>query len=131
MADKGFTPKQQKFIELFNGNATEAARLAGYTGSDSVLGKTGFDLLRNPKIHEAIEKRSIRSMKHHIATREERQAFWTQVMLDAAEEMPMRLKASELLGKSFADFTEKIEHSGAISLGELILGSMKDKDADE
>ena len=41
---------------LTNGNnATEAARKAGYTGNETVLGVTGFRLLRNPKIQTYIK----------------------------------------------------------------------------
>ena len=51
------TPKQRRFVEAYKGNATEAARLAGYSGDDNVLGVTGYDLLRNPKIFHAIAER--------------------------------------------------------------------------
>jgi phage terminase small subunit len=106
------TPKQRRFIEAYTGNATEAARLAGYQGNDDVLGVTGFDLLRIPKIAQAIAEREERAITGLIATREERQAFWTQVMNDSTSEMKDRLKAAELLGKSQADFIDRHEHSG-------------------
>jgi hypothetical protein len=45
-----------------------------------------------------------------VATREERQAFWTSVMRgEEGAEMSERLKASELLGKSQLDFKERVE----------------------
>ena len=49
-------------------------------------------------------------MQPVIATRDERQKFWTDVMNSSSEEMRDRLKASELLGKSEADFTENRNH---------------------
>lgn len=56
-----FTPKQVLFVEAYLGearfNATAAARLAGYSGSANTLAVTGHDLLRNPKITEAIRTR--------------------------------------------------------------------------
>lgn len=106
------TPKQRKFIEAYSGNATEAARLAGYSGDDNVLGVTGHDLLRNPKIAHAIAEREERAITGLIATREERQAFWTQMMNDPVVDARDRLRAAELLGKSQADFIDKHEHSG-------------------
>jgi hypothetical protein len=45
-------------------------------------------------------------------TREERLQFWSD-MMDGAERESDKLKASELLGKASADFTEKVEHTGA------------------
>lgn len=49
-------PRQQAFVReyLVDGNATAAARRAGYRGSDSVLAATGHELLRIPKVAEAI-----------------------------------------------------------------------------
>jgi hypothetical protein len=44
-----------------------------------------------------------------IATREDRQSFWTEVMRDKLEKMVDRLRASELLGKSQADFVDRME----------------------
>lgn len=41
-----------------------------------------------------------------IDTRAERQAFWTQVRKDTKQPMAVRLKASELPGRSQADFVE-------------------------
>lgn len=55
------TGKQQAFINAYLGvakfNATEAARIAGYEGDDNVLGVTGFENLRNPKIAAEVSRR--------------------------------------------------------------------------
>jgi phage terminase small subunit len=104
------TPKQQKFVEAYAGNATEAARIAGYKSPEV----EGHRLLRNAKIDRAIKDREKEPRKLRIATREERQKFWTDVMLDAEQRMNDRLKAAELLGKSNADFSEKIINSGEV-----------------
>lgn len=115
-----FTARQQKFIDAYQGNGVEAARAAGYQGSYGTLGQTAYELLKNPEIAKAIAERQTKSSNKLIATREERQAFWTTVMLDTVEDMRNRLKASELLGRSNADFTEKIEHSGTLELAESL-----------
>lgn len=111
------TVRQQRFIDAYDGNATDAARKAGYSGSDAVLGVTAHDLLRNPKVAAAIRERLAPVTKAIIATREERQAFWTSVQQDPFASMSDRLRASELLGKSEADFTDKVKHEGNISIG--------------
>ena len=110
------TAKQQAFVEAYAGNATDAARKAGYAGSDDTLAQVGHANLRNLKIAAAIAARGAQASKRRIASREERQAFWTGVMEDAAEEMSARLKASELLGKSEADFLERLQHEGNVTL---------------
>ena len=125
-----FTPKQQSFINSYNGNGTEAARLAGYKGSETALGVTAYELLRNPKIVDAIDKRNAKPITRHIATREERQAFWTEVMLDQEQRMSDRLKAAELLGRSNADFIERIEADVNYNAGIIRLPYKKPVGAD-
>lgn len=58
-----------------------------------------------------------------IATRAERQAFWTQVMCAEKERTADRLKAAELLGRSEADFVERLQHEGKLTLEQLVLAS--------
>jgi phage terminase small subunit len=101
-------PKQSAFVEAYAGDGVEAARKAGYTGTPAVLAITASKLLRVSKVAEAIAKRRQANTKRLIASREERQEFWTLVMKDTGEEMRERLKASELLGRSEADFIERI-----------------------
>lgn len=61
MSAGALTGKQQAFINAYLGearfNATEAARIAGYEGNDNVLGVTGHENLRNPKIAAEINRR--------------------------------------------------------------------------
>lgn len=112
--------RQQAFVDCYAGNATDAARKAGYTGSDAVLGVTGHNLLKNPKVSAAIKARQAAPRALRIATREERQAFWTETLLDEKQRMADRLKAAELLGRSEADFTEKLIMKGELTLAQLV-----------
>jgi len=106
----GFSAMQQRFIELFNGNATEAARAAGYSPKNA--GKIGGQLLSNPRIASAIFNREKTRRAADIADREERQKFWTAVFRDEHRPMKDRLRASELLAKSEGDFIDRTEISG-------------------
>lgn len=112
--------RQRKFIDAYTGNASEAARKAGYKDPN-----TGERLMRDPEIKAEIRKRSDEQREPLIATRKERQRFWTSVMMDRAEEMKDRLKASELLGRSCADFTDKVNVTGTVTLEQLVMGSLK------
>ena len=98
------------------GNATEAARLAGYSGNAKVLQVTGSHNLSNPIIAKAIAQR--RQARPEIATREERQAFWSAVLRgeESSAKMADRLKASELLGKTQLDFKEVHVHEGSVAV---------------
>jgi phage terminase small subunit len=119
------TDKQKKFVAVYEGNATEAARLAGYKGSDETLRQVGSENLTKPHILSLIQNRNNKEINKMIATREERQQFWSSIMRNEQSEMRDRLKASELLGKSQADFTEKVEHSGSLA------SKLSDEELDE
>jgi len=117
------TEKQRRFCEAFaanGGNATGAARDAGYAKPDP----EGARLLGNARIQAEIETMRKQKTDKAIASRQERQAFWTKIMRDSREEMKDRLKASEILGKSHGDFVNRIEHSGPG--GGPIAGEMSD-----
>jgi len=97
-----FTVKQQRFIDFYDGNATKAARIAGYSHPKPQAAR----LLTNVNIFEAIKYREIRRNKSTIADRQERQEFWTKNLRDTSLDIAHRHKASELLGRSEADFTD-------------------------
>ena len=100
------TTKQKAFVAAFHGNAAEAARAAGYSAKTAKA--IGSELLTKPDIKEAIQERERERTDSMIATREERQRFWTAIMRDEETELKDRLRASELLAKSEADFMEKV-----------------------
>ena len=110
------TPKQRRFVELYNGNATEAAIAAGY--SRKTARSIGQRILTNVDISEAIKAREDKELRHFIANREERQRLWTEIMNDPEMKTSDRLRASELLGRSEGDFIERqaVELSGSVNV---------------
>lgn len=119
MSEK-LTPRQRKFAEVYEGNGVEAARVAGYTGSPGTLAVTAYHLLRLPKVRELISAREEGVLASLTMNREERQELWSRLAADPDIEPSIRLKASELLGKSQADFTERLEVKGELTLVDLI-----------
>ena len=111
------TAKQKRFIEVFDGNATKAARIAGYANPN----ECGRRCINHPEIAAAIRAREDANLAPDIATREERQAFWSATMRDAEQEMKDRLRASELLGKSNADFIDRLQQDGQIEINVKIV----------
>jgi len=118
MDKKKLTTKQQRFVDFYDGNATEACRKAGYKGNENTLNQMANKLVRNGKIKTAIEKREKLSNKRIIMDRESRQELWTMIALDIKERTDTRLRASELLGKSEGDFIDRHELSGNIAIEE-------------
>ena len=113
----GLTAKQRRFCEAYasNGNALKSAEIAGYAKPSP----QSAQVLESLSVQQALEKLRLTETKRYIATREERQEFWTRVMMGLEQDadgspvkMRDRLKAAELLGRSGADFLERIQHSG-------------------
>lgn len=107
---RALLPKQQAFVEHYAacGNATEAARRAGYKKPNP----QGAENLAKPNIQAAIAALTEKTASTRIANAKERQEFWTSVMrADEGYEADMkdRLKASELLGRAQLDFIDKVE----------------------
>jgi len=103
---QGLTEKQRRFCEAYSsngGNALQAATAAGYKQPHP----TGQRQLQKATIVKALELLRSDTTNAAIADRTERQSTWTEIMRDPNEETKDRLKASELLGRSQGDFTEK------------------------
>ena len=100
------THKQQLFVDYYEGNATEAAIKAGYSKKSAPI--IGHENLRKPNIIEALKAREHNSAVYtgHIQSRQERQLFWSDTIIDKNIDISARLKASELLGRSEADFID-------------------------
>lgn len=117
MADK-LTARQQRFVDAYDGNATQAAIAAGYSAKNAR--NTGARMLTKANIRAALRAREKDRSAPMIATREERQAFWTEIMRDENTMIMARLKAAELLGKSEADFVEKVDVRGELTVSSVL-----------
>lgn len=100
------TLKQRKFVELYEGNATDAAIKAGYAKKHA--GKIGFQLLEITRIAEAIKKRQDKKINRKIADRNERAELYTDIMRHSNDEN-VRIKACEVLGKMEGDFVTRVD----------------------
>jgi len=133
------TEKQERFIDYYIelGNATEAAKKAGY--SERTAYSIGNENLKKPEIKKQIEERLKELEDKRIAKAEEVLKYLTSVMRgEETEEVVVvegigegmssattikkqvgareRIKAAELLGKRYALFTDKLDVSEPISI---------------
>lgn len=116
MNGKPLSERERRFVDAYMGpaagNASEACRLAGYSIKAATV--QGARMLAKASIQSAIAERV--TADPQIATRDERQRLWSDIAFgrgvyaDAA--LKDRIRASELLGKSQADFVERHEHAG-------------------
>lgn len=113
---RDLSPKQQAFVEHYAacGNATEAARQAGYSAGRARV--IGGENLTKPAIQAALAELTAKVASERIADVVERQEYWTALMRgekqDDPEMLKIGLKASELLGKAQGDFIYRKEHTG-------------------
>ena len=110
------TPKQQAFAEYYLqcGNASEAARLAGY--SKRTAGSIGDENLQKPAIRQYIQEHMEVASGERIATADEVMEYFTRVMRGEEKDafgldvsISDRNKAAEALGKRYGLFTDKID----------------------
>lgn len=129
---KKLTVKQKKFADeyIISGNASEAARNAGY--SEKTAGSIGDENLKKPEIKTYIDKRLQEIEDQAIAKQDEVLKYLTAVVRGESRSEVIviegqgdgtskarrvkkepdekeRLKAAELLGKRYALFTDRQE----------------------
>jgi len=123
MSNQNLSPKQKAFCETYasnGGNATQAARVAGYKKARQM----GSENLSKPDIQQYIAHLTDKVSDERVAIMTERQEFWTSVLRGEEAsgtdsegndvfDMKHRLKASELLGKSQGDFIDRKIITGA------------------
>jgi phage terminase small subunit len=108
------TEKQKKFCDYYIhcGNATEAARKAGY--SAKTANRIATENLSKPVIQDYIRHRNKELEDARTAGMKEVREFWTAILRDDMEETKDRLKASEFIAKTHGAFLDKVEHSGEV-----------------
>lgn len=97
------TTQEQRFVDAFAGDLEAAALSLGLEVP------AARRLLAKPAVADAIRARELAESgkARGVATRLERQQFWSRLMTDEANEKDLRIKASELLGRSEGDFIER------------------------
>lgn len=136
MSKQKLTTRQKLFIEAYlaNPNGTEAARKAGYKGSDKQLAVIATQNLNKLNISRVVEKRvekaamSADEVLHELA--EIAKSDWKEHLeikygkdgevIDAILRLADKIKALELIGKHHKLFTEKLEHSGEVQVTRVI-----------
>lgn len=114
-ADKPLSPKMQLFVEAYfanDYNATEAARIAGYSGDNH--NKMGHELLSKPHIQAAIQKRAQEKIKEISLTEEYviRKLVRTIEKAEQDNNLSAVLRGIELAAKNLGMLRDKVEHTG-------------------
>lgn len=112
--------RKRAFCEayLISGNATDAAREAGY--SPRSARSIGQRLLTFDDVREYLEQRNQEISAANTAQMEEVRQFWTATMRDENMKPADRLKASELLAKTYGAFLERLEVDADVKTREVM-----------
>jgi phage terminase small subunit len=111
---KNLTLKQEKFVHAYlgeaRGNATQAARLAGYSGNDNTLRSLGAQNLAKRAIKEAVETAQRRDRtRPKRMTNEEALEELRKLALDPELKVRDRIAALNLLLKAGGAFVAQVE----------------------
>jgi phage terminase small subunit len=113
------TEKQRLFVQCYAGNGLDAAKKAGYRGSEGTLAAIASQNLNKLNVMQAIRERADKEAIPKIKSRHDLQKFWSDVVESPETDMKDRLKASELLGKSEALFTDNLRVDVTMELKKL------------
>jgi phage terminase small subunit len=123
------TPKQTHFVDeyLIDLNATQAAIRAGY--SVTTAASIGQENLTKPEIAHAIaEAQAARVTRTRITQDVVLQGLLREANFTGkGSSHGARVSAWKQLGVHLGMFTEKTEHSGSLTLEQLVLDSMKNR----
>ncbi len=119
--------RKRAFCEayLISGNATDAAREAGY--SPRSARSIGQRLLTFDDMREYLERRNQEISAVNTAQMEEVRQFWTATMRDENMKPADRLKASELLAKTYGAFLERVGVDADVKMRE-VMASLTEKE---
>lgn len=108
----------------------EAARLAGFKGTDGGLRVTACRLLTQPNVQAMVEQARKASTTERIATAVQLKEFWTRIMrgeetstvmvqgspVEVQPTIADRIKAAELLGKTQGLFVDRTKQEGELQI---------------
>lgn len=99
------TVKQAKFVLFYTGNATEAAKKAGYRNP----GQTGYKVLNNAKVQQAIHvpQPDTDTPSVKVYDRAALIKYWSEIIDSTAYTNQEKIKASENLARAQAVFVDR------------------------
>lgn len=134
------TEKQRRFVEAYVGeacgNATEAARLAGYDGNDNTVRSVGCENLTKPAVAAAIEELQAERAAKATMTRQQREELLAKLARGEVDEPTVlkngdivyapvkgvvRRAAIETLGKMYGDYLERREITGGLQVVRVVV----------
>jgi phage terminase small subunit len=120
-------PRERRFVDAYlgaaRGNATKAARIAGYAGGSEVLKVQGSRLLTRANVRRAIDEHLARDGRAEILKADERDILLSQIARSASVPIHERIRAISELNKCSGRHSVRHLQSGRITLEEALEAS--------
>lgn len=125
----GLTLQVRRFVDAYcgsaKGNATEAARQAGYKGKPNVLAVQGTRLLRKANVRAAIAEREERRRIKGILDADARDELLSGIAQEEDHDVHARISAVKELNKVSGRHSLTHIHKGKVTLGMALALSRK------
>ena len=127
------TEKQKLFCSYYiqTLNASESYRRAYPGASDRTCGENGFKLLKKTEIREFIDSHMQKKISDAIASEDEVLETITSILRDKKVKASDRLKASELLGKRYGSWVDRVEVKDNSNVTINIIEEIEEQDQEE
>lgn len=129
MRKRHLNPRERRFMDAYlggaRGNATKAARLAGYAGSTDVLKVQGSRLLTKANVRAAIDRRLARDARPTVLAADERDILLSEIARSAAVPIAERIRAIAELNKCTGRHSVHNLRPARITLEEALEASRK------
>lgn len=123
--DRSMTLREKRFIDAYlggaNGNAKEAAIMAGYKPSGAR--NVGHEALKRPIVKQEIARRESRRPKelqiwshdYQVTIKTQIAEQWLDWLQDDSLDMPHRIKASDMLAKHLGMYEDRTKSSVTVA----------------
>lgn len=127
------TPQQERFVTeyLIDLNATAAYKRAGYKAEGKVAESAASRLLSNVKVRQAVDlgKKERADRLRIDGDQVLRNIARITDMAEQARDFGSALRGNEMIGRHLKLFTDKVEHSGAVTVEITRFGAPKEPQA--
>ena len=104
--------QQARFVHVYQGNGTLAARNAGYKGNDKTLAVQASRLLKDERVKQAMNDRPSPTDTREPLTPDQILSQWTTLAADHTVPASIRIKALENLARAHGMFIDKVAIKG-------------------
>ena len=121
--------RQRRFVDAYvgqaAGNATRAARIAGYGRTEGAVRVTATRLLTKANIRASIDAIQAQRTQEAIATANETDAALSAIIRDESASASIRIQACSELNRCRGRHSHRMRRGGGMTLEQLVVASRR------